>query len=269
MLLAERRSAVQARTVAINQLHRLVVTLPAELREQLSGLSSVDAGQDARTAPSLSDEIGAVLRRIAQRAESLQREISEIFSSLGRIVRELAPELLAQCGVGIICAAQLVVSSGDAKRMPQRRGICRARRHQPRRCLERQPAAPPPQPRRRPPTQLGAARDHTPTCLPRPRDYRHYERLLASGKTAPRSQTLRQTRPRPPTLPPTPPNTLDNIEASSPRGSAHAVREPRGRSRAAGEADAGRQRDRPQPGRERAGAVAQRAERGGASAPMQ
>lgn len=116
MLLAERRSAVQARTVAINQLHSLVVTLPAELREQLSGLSSVMLVKTLARRPA-SDEIGAVLRRIAQRAESLQREISEIFSSLGRIVRELAPELLAQCGVGIICAAQLVVSSGDAKRM--------------------------------------------------------------------------------------------------------------------------------------------------------
>lgn len=116
MLLAERRSAVQARTVAINQLHSLVVTLPAELREQLSGLSSVMLVKTLARRPA-SDEMGAVLRRIAQRAESLQREISEIFSSLGRIVRELAPELLAQCGVGIICAAQLVVSSGDAKRM--------------------------------------------------------------------------------------------------------------------------------------------------------
>ena len=117
MLLAERRSAVRARTAAINQLHSLVVTAPVELREQLSGLSSTMLVKTlARRRPAL-DDMGAILRRIAQRVESLQREISEILASLGRLVRELVPELLAQPGVGVICAAQLVVSSGDAQRM--------------------------------------------------------------------------------------------------------------------------------------------------------
>lgn len=117
MLLAERRSAVQARTAAINQLHSLVVTAPVELREQLSGLSSARLVKALLRRRAGADETVAVLLRIAKRAETLEREIRATYTSLSRLVRELVPELLAQCGVGVISAAQLVVSSGDAKRM--------------------------------------------------------------------------------------------------------------------------------------------------------
>jgi len=117
MLLAERKGAVQAHTAAINQLHALVVTAPAELREQLSGLSSARLVKTLARRRPATDEAGAVLRRIAQRAESLQREIQETYASLKKLAYELVPELLAQCGVGVISAAQLVVSSGDPRRM--------------------------------------------------------------------------------------------------------------------------------------------------------
>src|SRR5207342_784858 len=44
-------------------------------------------------------------------------EITEIDRSLSALVAEIAPQLRAECGVGAVCAAQLVVSSGDQHRM--------------------------------------------------------------------------------------------------------------------------------------------------------
>jgi transposase len=44
-------------------------------------------------------------------------EVDEIDRTLSGIVKELAPYLLAECGVGAVCAAQLLVSSGDYERM--------------------------------------------------------------------------------------------------------------------------------------------------------
>ena len=59
----------------------------------------------------------SVLRRLAARAQTLSRELAALEQELAEIASELAPELLAECGVGPICAAQLLVSSGDANRM--------------------------------------------------------------------------------------------------------------------------------------------------------
>ena len=59
----------------------------------------------------------AVLRRLARRVRELSREIDELDSELETIVGRLVPELIAESGVGPVCAAQLVVSSGDPIRM--------------------------------------------------------------------------------------------------------------------------------------------------------
>ena len=117
MLLVERRGAIQARTAAINQLHALVVTAPDALRERLSGLSKPRLVKTAARLQSSADGVCEVLRRIAKRAQSLSQEIAEIDRSLLRLVANLAPQLLAECGVGAVCGAQLLVSSGDAARM--------------------------------------------------------------------------------------------------------------------------------------------------------
>jgi transposase len=96
------------------------------------------------------------------------------------LVAELAPHLLAECGVGVVCAAQLLVSSRAHEERGLVRGPCW---HQPRRCLERQTATP--RLNRGGDRQLNWAlhvialqrvRYHTET-----REY--YQRLLAAGKT--------------------------------------------------------------------------------------
>jgi transposase len=123
VFLIERRSADQARTVSVNQLHALIVTAPPSLRSRLGELEGQRlvlaatrirhrAGEDAERA-ALVD----VLRRLGARAQMLGRELEEVERRIEELVRRVAPELLAECGVGPICAAQLIVSSGEPGRM--------------------------------------------------------------------------------------------------------------------------------------------------------
>ncbi len=75
--------------------------------------------QPARAATRESTVLRSVLRRLARRVRQLTREIDELHSQLEAIVTQLVPELLPESGVGPVCAAQLVVSSGDPSRMPR------------------------------------------------------------------------------------------------------------------------------------------------------
>jgi transposase len=120
LLLLERRSAVRARTAALNQVHAVLLTAPARLRERLDALKGDKlAARCARLRPRDESErvLVSVLNRLAARARLLTLELAQLDSELERIVSTLVPDLLGECGVGPICAAQLVVSSGDPKRM--------------------------------------------------------------------------------------------------------------------------------------------------------
>ena len=161
LLLLERRGAIRARTAAINQLDAVIVTLPDELRRRLSGVPKRRLVTTVARLRPREDGTSAVLRRIARRIQLFSQEISEIDHALGLLVGDLAPGLLAECGVGAVCAAQLLASSGDPRRMASAVLRC-ARRHESDRRVQRQastppaqPRRPPAQPRRRPPTQTG------------------------------------------------------------------------------------------------------------------
>jgi transposase len=117
LLLVERRGAVRARTAAMNQLSSLVVTASEAPRRQLTALSKQQLARKAARLRSRSDPGADVLRRIGRRVECLSQEITEIDRTLSALVAEIAPQLLAECGVGAVYAAQLVVSSGDPRRM--------------------------------------------------------------------------------------------------------------------------------------------------------
>jgi transposase len=117
LLLLERRGAMQARTAALNQLSAVLVTAPENVRERLDGLSGERlAGAAARLRPHPDVVIG-VLRRLGKRVERLSQELAETERKLAALVAEVAPDLLEECGVGPVCAAQLLVSSGDPSRM--------------------------------------------------------------------------------------------------------------------------------------------------------
>jgi transposase len=114
-----RRSAVKARTQAINQVRALLLTGPAELREQLRNLSTgrlIDTCARMRPAGDLADPVvatKAALRRLARRHQQLSEEIRELDAELAPLVTATAPELLALPGVGIHVAGQLLTTAGD------------------------------------------------------------------------------------------------------------------------------------------------------------
>ena len=120
LLLMERQGAVRARTAALNGLQAAIVTGPETLRRRFRGLDGKQAAKLALKMRERSSEAAvaaAVVRRIAVRVRHLSCEIDEIDDQLVTITSDLVPELLAECGVGPVCAAQLVVSSGDPSRM--------------------------------------------------------------------------------------------------------------------------------------------------------
>jgi transposase len=117
LLLLERRGAMQARNAALNQLSALVVTAPEHVRERLGALSGERLAQAAARLRPRDEVVNGVLRRLGKRAERLSKEVADAERALATLLAELAPELLAECGVGPVCAAQLLVSSGDPSRM--------------------------------------------------------------------------------------------------------------------------------------------------------
>jgi transposase len=117
LLLLERRSALQARTAAVNQLSAVLVTAPDHFRERLEGLSGKRLAQAAARLRSRPDVTNGVLRRLGQRVERLSKEVAEAERALANLMVEVAPDLLGECGVGPVCGAQLLVSSGDPRRM--------------------------------------------------------------------------------------------------------------------------------------------------------
>ena len=224
LLLLERRGAMQARNAALNQLSALLVTAPDQLRERLGALSG-DAtrprGRPAAAQPRGHERRSAGARpasRAALRGGGGGRACARCARRRGRARAARG----VRRGPGLRCAAARLERR---PRSDEKRGILRrARRHQPGRRLERQAAAPPAQPRRRSPAQLGAPR-HRPATDPPPRpDQRLLPAATRRRQDHQRGTPLRQARARPPLLPTasrelqTAP--LDNIEASAQLGCA-------------------------------------------------
>jgi transposase len=117
-LRAARSSAIKARTQAINAIKALVVSAPAELREQLRVLSSAQLVRTcARLRPgAITDPTAATklaLRSLAGRHEALSAEIKVVDPELLRLTNEAAPALVGLFGVGPDVAGTLLVTAGD------------------------------------------------------------------------------------------------------------------------------------------------------------
>jgi transposase len=108
---------MRARNATLNQLSAVVVTAPEHVRERLGALSGERLAQAAARLRPRPDVLTGVLRRLGQRALRLANEVAESERALAALVANAAPELLEECGVGPVCAAQLLVSSGDPARM--------------------------------------------------------------------------------------------------------------------------------------------------------
>lgn len=114
-----RRSAVKARTQCINQIRGLLVSGPADLREQmrppsttrlLQTLSRLRPGRDL-VSPAVATRVA--LRSLARRHLALTDDINELDRDLTLLTRQVAPQLMARPGVGPEVAARLLISAGD------------------------------------------------------------------------------------------------------------------------------------------------------------
>jgi transposase len=113
-----RQTAMRARTQTINALHALLVTAPAELREQLRGLSVtwlVRAAAELEPGPITSPLAAAMLalHTLAGRYQALSAEITTLTTELDRLTTKAAPQLVALFGVGQDSAGALLVAAGD------------------------------------------------------------------------------------------------------------------------------------------------------------
>lgn len=113
-----RDTARKARTAAIVTLKALIVTSPAELREQLEGLTDkVLIERCASLRPGVvSTPIGSAkhsLRTLARRHQALHAEIASHDAILDELTTAHAPTLRDGFGIGADTAAELLIVFGD------------------------------------------------------------------------------------------------------------------------------------------------------------
>lgn len=114
-----RDSAVKARATVLRQIAMIRVSAPELLREQLDCLSEKDLlstlAEPYHRSPldGVEQATTLALRHLAIRHRMLTTEIDEITSRLSELVKSAAPALLAAKGVGVVTAAQLLITVGD------------------------------------------------------------------------------------------------------------------------------------------------------------
>jgi transposase len=123
VLLTTRSGTVVARTKAICQLKALIVGAPEQLRDQLRR-STTDAQLDRcarlRTLTQHSVEHRCTIRAMrtcARQALFLEAQAADLETELEELVTAAAPQLLAQPGVGVVTAAQILISWSHARRI--------------------------------------------------------------------------------------------------------------------------------------------------------
>ena len=121
----QRRSAIDARTRAANQLHAVIASAPEPLRAQLRDRSIADVVNffhrqqvpRARRVRFASHDLEGVtrliLRGLAERWSQLNAEIRILDTYLKQLIEAVAPALLKQPGIGPEVASALLVAAGD------------------------------------------------------------------------------------------------------------------------------------------------------------
>jgi transposase len=113
-----RAGAIKARTQAINTVRGLLVTAPAELRDQLHGLRTADLmRRSARLRPGTcttpTAAVKLALRSLGQRWQQLNDEIALLDEHLEALVAEAAPAMVATFGISTDTAGAVLVAAGD------------------------------------------------------------------------------------------------------------------------------------------------------------
>ena len=113
-----RKSAVKAKTQAINQIRALLVTAPEHIRQKCyipSSYQCVAACKVLKASPGnlLEETLISMLILLAHRWESLSKELKAIDKQLKTLTSSAAATLMEQYGVGSYVAATLLVAAGD------------------------------------------------------------------------------------------------------------------------------------------------------------
>lgn len=123
VLLRTRQSAVDARRRALCQLKALVITAPEPLRASLRTLTTGElvrrcAGlRPAPRQPSEPQATRLALRALARRVQALEAEAEALHAHLCVLVRAWAPHLLAEPGIGVITAAEILCAWSHPRRV--------------------------------------------------------------------------------------------------------------------------------------------------------
>jgi transposase len=113
-----RRSAVKAKTQAINQLRALLIGAPQEIRQRLWKEKPADCVKGCSRLRSLGSTpllqtLTSTQCLLAKRWLALEDEIKALDAMLESLTREYAPRLRERFGVGPQTAAALVAAAGD------------------------------------------------------------------------------------------------------------------------------------------------------------
>jgi transposase len=156
-------SAVKSRSQAINQLKAVLVTADSQVRDELRGLSTIMlvrhcAGLKPATPADGASAAVFTMRLLARRIDHLAREIADPDTQMTAVLADHNPRLLDTYGAGPDTASALLIAAGDNPgRLHSESILRRTVRGQPGGGILRQDRAPPPQPRRRPASQLRPA----------------------------------------------------------------------------------------------------------------
>lgn len=121
-----RKTAVNARRIALQLMQNTIVCAPDELRDALRHLTRMQLVRTlAAWRPDLTDfrhvssAYRIALKSLGRRYLELHDEIADLDTMIGAIVDELAPTLVARNSIGRESAAQLLLTAGDnADRLP-------------------------------------------------------------------------------------------------------------------------------------------------------
>ncbi len=113
-----RRSAVKARTQAINQLRGILVSAPQDIRERLLRVKTEECVSGCARIRSLGQtpllrSLTTTLQILARRWLALKAEIKILDGQLEHLTSEHAPSLRKEFGVGAQTAAVLICVAGD------------------------------------------------------------------------------------------------------------------------------------------------------------
>jgi transposase len=111
-LMVARRGAVKARTQTSNQIKALLVTCEEAVRGRLQGRRDSELARCCGRLRS-TDGTKTALRSLGRRWVHLDEEARALQAEITAIVCSVAPKLILRPGVGVLSAAQLLITAGD------------------------------------------------------------------------------------------------------------------------------------------------------------